>query len=742
MEGRQGRRGLELLKDFAAVVFVNSELLYSEFASCFDVPVFCTPNGVNTEFFTPGEDKKEYETLRVGWAGSLTNNKDVRGYHDFIVPAVESIEGVELLTAAREDKWRNQDEMREFYRSLDVYICASRAEGTPNTCLEAAACGVPLLTTRVGNMPQLIKPGVNGSFIERDIEDIVEKLIELRDNRQLRETLGASMLESIKSWDWCHQAQNYREMFDSLLCKDSDQHTPGIAVLNEPDRPDPRKPDVAADPDQKPQVRVIDRQAEEAVVEVCGLRMFLKPDKYLDKTLLDGRLWEQAEVTLLSRLTKVGMTVLDVGANFGYYTLLFSRWVGEAGRVIAFEPTSTYGERLARHVRENNLQNVRLEAKGLSDCAAACPISIGECSGTLHWIESQLPRSTETVQLVTLDEWWQQYVTEGNPDALDLIKVDIDGHEPKFLLGAREVLLRHRPLILMEFFEPQYASAGHSCRQIMDLLEKELGYVLCSVDDGRPFGSREDLLSRIEDGKLSCDVLCVPREKFTGQHENVTCPSEINHREPLQDRPVDHFVRAAEELDKGNFEAAAEYMQKYRTTVDYSKFPRTTFTSRRGEKIDISVIVVTHNRSQDLVKCLESLSKQDAACSYEVIVVDNGTGDIEGLRQYADQYVKCPINLVLSEGRNVGACCAKGRIVALLDDDALVPPDYISSIKTAFETYVSRLTASSGFAAGRSQRAIPKPIRTQRVTTTATNPLPRSATWKATPLFSETSIFP
>ncbi|MHC4622304.1 MAG: FkbM family methyltransferase, partial [Planctomycetota bacterium] len=687
MEGRQGRRGLELLKDFAAAVFVNSELLYSEFASCFDVPVFCTPNGVNTEFFTPGEDKKEYETLRVGWAGSLTNNKDVRGYHDFIVPAVESIEGVELLTAAREDKWRDQEEMREFYRSLDVYICASRAEGTPNTCLEAAACGVPLLTTRVGNMTQLIKPGVNGSFIERDIQDIVEKLIVLRDNRQLRETLGVSMLETIKSWDWCRQAQNYRKMFDALLHKDSGQHSRRTAVLNEPDRPAPRKPDGAAAPDWQPEIKVIDRKAEEAVVEVGGLRMFLKPYKYLDKTLLDGRLWEEAEVTLLSRLTRPGMTVLDVGANFGYYTLLFSRWVGDAGRVIAFEPTSTYGKRLARHVRENNLQNVRLEAKGLSDCAAACPISIGECSGTLHWIESQLPRATETVQLVTLDEWWQQYVTEGNPDKLDLIKVDIDGHEPKFLLGAREVLLRHRPLMLMEFFEPQYASAGHSCRQVIDLLAKELEYVLCSVDDGRPFGSHRDLLNRIKDRRLSCDVLCVPREKLTGRHENVTYPSEINRNEAMQNQPVDHFVRAAEELDRGNFEAAAEYMQKYRTTVDYSSFPRTIFKSRQGEKIDISVIVVTYNRSEDLVKCLESLSKQDALCSYEVIVVDNGAGDIEGLSRYADQYVKCPINLVLSEGRNVGACCAKGSIIAFLDDDALVPPDYISSIKKAFETF-------------------------------------------------------
>ena len=68
-------------------------------------------------------------------------------------------------------------------------------------------------------------------------------------------------------------------------------------------------------------------------------------------------------------------------------------------------------------------------------------------------------------------------------------------------------------------------------------------------------------------------------------------------------------------------------------------------------------------------------------------MVDNGGTDFEQIKQYVGQYIKCPINLNLSEGRNIGACCAKGEIVAFLDDDALVPSNYISSIKAAFDTY-------------------------------------------------------
>ncbi len=70
-------------------------------------------------------------------------NPKVRGYHEYIVPACAAVPGVELVSAVREQHWRSPEQMREIYWSLDVYLCASRNEGAPNPCLEAAACGVP-----------------------------------------------------------------------------------------------------------------------------------------------------------------------------------------------------------------------------------------------------------------------------------------------------------------------------------------------------------------------------------------------------------------------------------------------------------------------------------------------------------------------------------------------------------------------------------------------------------------------
>jgi glycosyltransferase involved in cell wall biosynthesis len=223
LEGARRAPGLATLEEFARTVFVNNRLLLEEFGPALERPVYYTPNGVDTELFQPAAAPRPavplLGTLRVGWAGSLTNHgAEHRGVHEFIAPAVAAVAGAELFLAGREEKWRNQGEMLDFYRSLDVYVCASRSEGTPNPCLEAAACGVPVITTRVGNMPELIRDGENGFFVERDVDGIAEKLVRLRDDPGLRNRLGQAARASVaEAWDWRRQAGRYDAMLRTVL---------------------------------------------------------------------------------------------------------------------------------------------------------------------------------------------------------------------------------------------------------------------------------------------------------------------------------------------------------------------------------------------------------------------------------------------------------------------------------------------------------------------------------------------
>ena len=218
LEGAWREPGLATLKELASAVFMNNRLLFEEFGPRLGLPAYYTPNGVDTGFFQPAEVRTPGRSLRVGWTGSLQNQTaEHRGVHEFIAPAVEAA-GAELRLAVREEKWRDRDEMLDFYHSLDVYVCVSRTEGTPNPCLEAAACGLPVVTTRVGNMPELIRDGENGFFVERDAADIAEKLRWLRDDPGLRDCLGrAARATAAESWDWRRQAARYEAMFREVL---------------------------------------------------------------------------------------------------------------------------------------------------------------------------------------------------------------------------------------------------------------------------------------------------------------------------------------------------------------------------------------------------------------------------------------------------------------------------------------------------------------------------------------------
>ena len=202
----------------ARAVFANNRLLHEELAARLSVPLFYTPNGVDTELFRPSAaPERAPGPLRVGWAGSLANQGAAhRGVHEVVAPAA-ALAGAELRLAVREERWRTAVEMVDFYRELDVYVCASDSEGTPNPCLEASACGLPIVTTAVGNMPEFVRDGENGFLVERRSEDIAARLARLHDDPALRARMGAAARIAAEAWDWRCQAPRYAPLFDLAL---------------------------------------------------------------------------------------------------------------------------------------------------------------------------------------------------------------------------------------------------------------------------------------------------------------------------------------------------------------------------------------------------------------------------------------------------------------------------------------------------------------------------------------------
>lgn len=171
----------------------------------------CIPAGVHTDIFNPKGRRNGHGKLRVGWSGQLNPEPEGRfkGYDEVWRPLVARLEGryefVEnTRTAAESLSW---DEMAEWYRSLDVFLTTATAEGTPNGCFCAAACGAVVVSTDVGQVSDwnalrqlgLIVPDYgNQSEAEKAINAIAMRLGMLQD-AGVRRNAQQALLASIES---------------------------------------------------------------------------------------------------------------------------------------------------------------------------------------------------------------------------------------------------------------------------------------------------------------------------------------------------------------------------------------------------------------------------------------------------------------------------------------------------------------------------------------------------------------
>ena len=156
--------------------------------------------------------------------------------------------------------------------------------------------------------------------------------------------------------------------------------------------------------------------------------------------------YEPEETQFFIDNLKEGMRVVDVGANIGYYTTLFSRLVGATGSVIAFEPDPTNFGLLKKNCNANGCQNVKLENLALSDQDGTAKLHLSEVNRGDHRMSSS-DDGLETIEIKTvrLDDFLQ------GREGFDLLKMDIQGHEFHALMGMEGLLNRQNITIVMEF---------------------------------------------------------------------------------------------------------------------------------------------------------------------------------------------------------------------------------------------------------------------------------------------------
>lgn len=208
--------------------------------------------------------------------------------------------------------------------------------------------------------------------------------------------------------------------------------------------------------------------------------LFIVDTKSIDLAIpiINAGIWESWIEFPMMKFVKPGGTVLDCGANIGYYSVLLAKAVGHGGTLHSFEPSARTFGFLKNNLAINGLGNAHLHNLALNNKAP---------SSAFMWVDPEfsgggyLSNDMET-DMSTKGYQKLEIKTARLDDILsddiivDLMKVDVEGFEPDLLFGARRVIERSPGLVLIVELSPRsWAGQGHDPLSVFNYLEN-LGF--------------------------------------------------------------------------------------------------------------------------------------------------------------------------------------------------------------------------------------------------------------------------
>lgn len=210
---------------------------------------------------------------------------------------------------------------------------------------------------------------------------------------------------------------------------------------------------------------------------------------------------EMAESLWMERNLRPGSVVLDVGANHGIVSLECALFVGRAGRVHAFEPAPETRACLARHLKINNIENVSVFETAVGAAPGRARLRVYKhATGLATLSESDPDHAADEVievKTITLDEHCEAHEIS----TVELLKIDIEGHELFALRGARRMLASKKVrAILLEVGDNTCRNANVNPQELLTDLE-ELGYAVFSILSNGEVGDRVRCFPAVPKGR-------------------------------------------------------------------------------------------------------------------------------------------------------------------------------------------------------------------------------------------------
>ena len=195
---------------------------------------------------------------------------------------------------------------------------------------------------------------------------------------------------------------------------------------------------------------------------------------------------EKLETDVMRASLSRGQTVLDIGANLGFYSMLAASLVGGGGRVFSFEPFSRNAELIKSSAKENKFDNVTVVNAAVSDRNGTASLYLSPFYSSEHsmfdYHYSTGARSTENtaeVRTTTIDSYLKNEVGDLR---VDFVKMDIEGSEGRAISGMEETISENKRIsLLTEFWPNAIANSGVEPRSYLERLVG-LGFELSHID--------------------------------------------------------------------------------------------------------------------------------------------------------------------------------------------------------------------------------------------------------------------
>ena len=226
-----------------------------------------------------------------------------------------------------------------------------------------------------------------------------------------------------------------------------------------------------------------------ALVDLDGFKLAIDlADVSVGRHIMRHRTYEPHVTAFMRRQIKPGMNVIDVGANIGYFTVLASKLVGDAGTVVAFEANSENARLILLDVEINNLKNVRLLPTALSSEMGSAYFSthLGSNGGFLS-SNLEILQNSRCVVVPTfrLDQLIEKQV--------DLMKLDVEGAEGLVVEGGWSTISKSRPIVVSEFSPEMLARVSRT--RALDYLKRfaDAGYRVFLLERDKADGAGSEI---------------------------------------------------------------------------------------------------------------------------------------------------------------------------------------------------------------------------------------------------------